>query len=69
VTYAMMCRWTIRAQERAVEEPGCHPRHAHLEGWHMHDGAVAHWLKAFLGHWLSGGGASVAPQSVRMSAQ
>jgi GMP synthase (glutamine-hydrolysing) len=70
VTYAMMCRWTTRALERAVEEPGSHPRHAHLEGWHMHDGAVAHWLKAFLAHWLSGGGvARAAPQSVMISAQ
>ena len=70
VTYAMMCRWTVRALERAAEEPGAHPPHAHLEGWRLHDAPVARWLKAFLAHWLSGGLLpAVAPQSVRISAQ
>ncbi len=77
VTYAMMCRWTVRALERAAEEPGAHPRHAHLEGWYLHDAAVAHWLRAFLVHWLASGCArgtnasrtDIAAQSVRISAQ
>lgn len=63
VTYAMMCRWTVRALERAHEEPGAHPRHAHLEGWHMHDAPVARWLRAFLSHWLRPGGAPCAARA------
>jgi GMP synthase (glutamine-hydrolysing) len=54
VTYAMMCRWTTRAQDHGPE-PGAHPRHAHLEGWFMHDAGVARWLQAFLTCWLAGG--------------
>ncbi|MDB5595591.1 MAG: Glutamine amidotransferase class-I [Hyphomicrobiales bacterium] len=54
VTYAMMCRWTTRAQDHGPE-PGAHPRHAHLEGWFMHDACVARWLQAFLTCWLAGG--------------
>jgi GMP synthase (glutamine-hydrolysing) len=33
--------------------PGAQPRDAHLEGWHLHDAAVAAWLDAFLDHWLA----------------
>ena len=55
VTYAMMCRWTTRALDHG-HEPGAHPRHAHLEGWFMHDACVARWLDAFLTCWLAGGG-------------
>ena len=70
VTYAMICRWTVRALDRALGEPGACPRHAHLEGWHLHDAAVAHWLRVFLGHWLAGKRLSPpAPQSVRINAQ
>lgn len=54
VTYAMMCRWTTRAQDHGPE-PGAHPRHAHLEGWFMHDACVARWTDAFLTCWLAGG--------------
>ncbi len=54
VTPAMMHRWTVRAHHR-LEMPGAHPREAHFEGWCMHDGQVAGWLSAFLGHWLAGG--------------
>lgn len=70
VTYAMICRWTVRALERAEHEPGAHPAHTHFEGWRMYDGAVARWLDAFLAHWLAGGQTEArAPQSVMMSAQ
>jgi GMP synthase (glutamine-hydrolysing) len=53
VTYAMMCRWTVRAAER-MSLPGAHPRHSHLEGWFRHDSAVARWSDAFLQAWLGG---------------
>jgi GMP synthase (glutamine-hydrolysing) len=66
VTYAMMCRWTVRAIWRE-QELGAQPPHAHFEGWRLHDAAVARWLKAFLAHWLAGG--ARAAQSVMMSAQ
>ncbi len=36
VTYAMMCRWTVRGTDR-MGLPGAHPRHLHLEGWFQHD--------------------------------
>ena len=52
VTPAMMYRWTTRAHER-MAMPGAQPRDAHLEGWHLHDAAVAAWLNAFLDHWLA----------------
>ena len=70
VTYATICRWTVRALDRAAGEPGAHPRHAHLEGWYLYDAPVANWLRAFLGQWLAGGRAgAAAAQSVRISAQ
>jgi GMP synthase (glutamine-hydrolysing) len=53
VTYAMMCRWTTHELER-LSQPGAHPRHRHLEGWFLHDAAVARWSDAFLRHWVGG---------------
>ncbi len=53
VTYAMMCKWTIQGSERTAL-PNAHPRHRHLEGWFMHDGAVARWSDAFLKSWIAG---------------
>ena len=50
VTYAMMCRWTVRAHER-MQTPGAKPRHEHLSGWFEHDPAVRRWLDGFLDHW------------------
>ena len=50
VTYAMMCRWTVRAHER-MATPGAKPRHEHLSGWFEHDPAVRRWLDGFLDHW------------------
>lgn len=50
VTYAMMCRWTVRAHAR-MQLPNAQPRAAHLEGWFQHDRAVARWLDAFLLRW------------------
>ncbi|HEY8564089.1 MAG TPA: glutamine amidotransferase [Beijerinckiaceae bacterium] len=52
VTYAMMCRWTVRAAER-LALPGAQGRSQQIEGRLMHDPSVARWLDAFLDHWLS----------------
>lgn len=54
VTYAMMCKWTVKGVDR-LSLPGAMPRDTHLRGWYLHDGAVAHWLKDFLRIWLTGG--------------
>ena len=54
VTYAMMCKWTIKGHER-LSMPGALPRDMHLRGWYLHDGAVATWLAAFLRTWIRGG--------------
>jgi GMP synthase (glutamine-hydrolysing) len=51
VTYAMMCRWTMRAHER-MQMPGARMRHEHLAGWFQHDRDVHRWLNAFLDHWI-----------------
>ena len=56
VTYAMMCRWTVKAAER-MSAPGARLPHQHLWGWHQHDAPVARWIDAFLGRWLKGGDA------------
>ncbi|MBL8590228.1 MAG: glutamine amidotransferase [Methylobacteriaceae bacterium] len=50
VTYAMMCRWTTRAHQR-LELPGARPQHEHLDGWRLHDAAVARWIDGFLRRW------------------
>lgn len=52
VTYAMICRWTVRAGPR-LSEKGAQPRHLHQQGWFRHDAAVARWLGAFLRAWLA----------------
>ena len=54
VTYAMMCKWTVRGVDR-LSLPGALPRDMHLKGWYMHDASVATWLKAFLKNWVRGG--------------
>ncbi|MFO1150227.1 MAG: glutamine amidotransferase [Alsobacter sp.] len=68
VTYAMMCRWTVRGHER-LHLPGARQRHEHLEGWFVHDPAVRRWLDAFLDHWLAGGQADgVRPPATQEAA-
>lgn len=52
VTYAMMCRWTVRAYDR-MQHPGSREPRDHLSGWFEHDHAVATWLTPFLKHWLA----------------
>lgn len=53
VTYAMMCKWTVKGAER-LSLPGAMPPDLHLKGWYMHDAAVADWLKNFLRVWARG---------------
>jgi GMP synthase (glutamine-hydrolysing) len=53
VTYAMMCRWTVRGHDR-MTLPGAFPRHQHLRDWFSYDPAVARWLDCFLTDWLAG---------------
>jgi GMP synthase (glutamine-hydrolysing) len=53
VTYAMICRWTTRGDER-LERPGARPRSEHLMGWYRYDRAVAQWLETMLSVWLDG---------------
>ena len=53
VTYAMMCRWTVRGHER-MTLPGAFPRHQHLRDWFSYDPAVARWLDCFLTDWVAG---------------
>lgn len=53
VTYAMMCRWTMNGTAR-MEMPGAQPRHQHLQGWYLHDGATDRWISAFLAQWIAG---------------
>jgi len=59
VTYAMTCRWTVRAHER-LTLPGAQPRHEHLEKRLVYDPHVSRWIDAFLDHWL---GATPAKQT------
>ena len=57
VTYAMMCRWTLKASVQYETLPGAYPRDSHLAGWYRHDRATAQWLGAFLTAWLLQGAA------------
>jgi GMP synthase (glutamine-hydrolysing) len=66
VTYAMMCRWTVRAHER-MAMPGARPRTEHLEGWYQFDADVRRFLDGFLDHWLVGDVPSLGSASRRAS--
>ena len=52
VTYAMICRWTVRAFER-MQTKGAQPPESHRTGWFAYDRAVSAWLDGFLDHWLA----------------
>jgi GMP synthase (glutamine-hydrolysing) len=52
VTYAIICRWTVRGHDR-LSLPGAKPRAAHFEDRAVHDHAGRAWLAAFLDHWLA----------------
>jgi GMP synthase (glutamine-hydrolysing) len=51
VTHAMMCRWTVHAEER-LKMPGAQDRVRQIAGRFQHDPHVARWLDRFLDHWL-----------------
>ena len=51
VTYAMMCRWTIRGQHR-MELPGAKQRVAHFEDRFVFDYSMQNWLSHFIDRWL-----------------
>jgi len=51
VTYAMMCRWIVRGNER-LESLRAKPPQQHLADWFVYDGPVARWSRGFLHHWL-----------------
>jgi GMP synthase (glutamine-hydrolysing) len=51
VTYAMICRWTVRAFEK-MNHKGAQPPDEHRAGWYQFDHAVHVWLDGFLDHWL-----------------
>jgi GMP synthase (glutamine-hydrolysing) len=51
VTYAMVCRWTVRGAER-LALPGAQDRARQIEGRLIHDPQVSSWLDAFIDHWL-----------------
>lgn len=53
VTHAMMCRWTIRGEQRMLL-PGAKQRAAHFEDRWVFDYSMQNWLASFLGHWLGG---------------
>ena len=54
VTYAMICRWTVRGAAR-LALPNAAPPQSHKEDWFLHDAVVARWTDAFLGDWLRRG--------------
>jgi GMP synthase (glutamine-hydrolysing) len=51
VTYAMICRWTVRAAER-LALPGAQDRPRQLQGRLLYDPHVSRWLDRFLDDWL-----------------
>lgn len=51
VTHAMMCRWTIRGQQR-MELPGAKQRVAHFEDRFVFDYSMQNWLSHFIDRWL-----------------
>lgn len=51
VTYATICRWTTRAADR-MAAPGAQQREAHIDGWYLHDAAIARWIDSFLHSWI-----------------
>ena len=52
VTYAMMCRWGVRAADR-MDAPGARAAREHREDWYQHDHATARWTPEFLRRWLA----------------
>ena len=51
LTFAMLYRWTVRAEHR-FSLTGAQPRRDHIDGRFQHDADVRRWLKHFLDHWV-----------------
>ncbi len=51
VTYAMICRWTVRAFEK-MQHKGAQEAGQHRAGWYEYDHSVKLWLDGFLDQWL-----------------
>ena len=66
VTHAMICRWTVMAEER-LALPGAQDRVRQLAGRFQYDPHVSRWLNSFLDHWL-GAGAEAPSEPMRASA-
>ena len=52
VTYAMICRWTVKAFEK-MQHKGAQEANEHRAGWYQYDHAVKLWLDGFLDQWLT----------------
>jgi GMP synthase (glutamine-hydrolysing) len=69
LTYAMVCRWTVRGEHR-FSLPRAQPRREHLTGWFRYDPPVRSWLDRFLDAWLAldGRQAAAEPEAQRKTA-
>lgn len=54
LTYAMMCRWTVKAEQR-LTLPGAQARQQHMDGRLLYDYQTELWLDNFLDLWLNSG--------------
>ena len=51
VTHAIMCKWTVRGEER-LGLPGARPRDTQFADRAVYDYTARAWLKLFLEHWI-----------------
>lgn len=51
LTYAMMCKWTVKGAHR-MSSPGAQQRSQHLQGRLLHDAAISRFLDEFLDLWI-----------------
>jgi GMP synthase (glutamine-hydrolysing) len=68
LTYAMVCRWTVRGAHRFALN-GAQDRDRHIEGRYLYDAATRRWLHDFLDMWVGpatpAGGLKKAPPEAR----
>ncbi|MEL6744745.1 MAG: hypothetical protein AAFO68_04655, partial [Pseudomonadota bacterium] len=71
LTYAMMCKWSVKGAER-MASPGAQSRKHHLEGRLLYDRAISSFLNQFLDLWIGTADAlaedRTAPQLVQSMA-
>ncbi|MEO0546216.1 MAG: glutamine amidotransferase [Pseudomonadota bacterium] len=51
LTYAMICKWSVKGAKR-MASPGAQSRKHHLEGRLLYDGAISFFLDQFLDLWI-----------------